>query len=53
MSAALGKSQATLSEEALKEKESDRTGEINGLETNASSDGELVSSWFKYSRLLL
>ncbi|XXG47536.1 hypothetical protein AAC387_Pa02g2169 [Persea americana] len=35
----LGKSQATLSEEALKEKESDRTGEINGLETNASSDG--------------
>ena len=52
MSAAVGKSQATLSEEALKENQSDRTGEIDGLGTIASTDGELVTSWFKYSRLL-
>ncbi|XXG47537.1 hypothetical protein AAC387_Pa02g2169 [Persea americana] len=35
----LGKSQATLSEEALKENQSDRTGEIDGLGTIASTDG--------------
>ncbi|KAJ8644662.1 hypothetical protein MRB53_006410 [Persea americana] len=35
----VGKSQATLSEEALKENQSDRTGEIDGLGTIASTDG--------------
>lgn len=45
MSAALGKSEATLSEEALREKNANRTGEVVSLETNTSSNGGLSHFW--------